>query len=151
MPSCGKYSQQSASGSLQDWPQLGRDASLQITPSQGNLYPAEQRLCINVKPFFPNLNNPAGLPRCLSSKEPSCQCKEMWEMWVQSLGREVPSAGHQWRCRHREQTCDNRSVWRRLDEWRAVSETYALPCVRQIAGGNLLYDSESSKPCSVTT
>ena len=72
-------------------------------------------------------------------------------MWVLSLGRELPSAGQQWRCRHREQTSDNRSVRRRLDEWRAVSETYALPYVKQIAGGNLLYDSESSKPCSLTT
>ena len=55
MPSCGKYSQQSASWCpfLQDWPQLGRDASLQITPLQGNLYPAEQHICINVRPFFP--------------------------------------------------------------------------------------------------
>ena len=31
-----------------------------------------------------------GLPRWLSSKEPTCQCKETQEIWVQSLGRKDP-------------------------------------------------------------
>ena len=31
-----------------------------------------------------------GLPRWLCGNESACQCKEMQEIWVQSLGREDP-------------------------------------------------------------
>ena len=55
------------------------------------------------------------------------------------------SAGHQWRCRHREQTFKHRVREREGGtNGESSMETYTLPHVTQIASGNLLYDSGSA-------
>ena len=35
--------------------------------------------------------------------------------------------------------------------WETGTDIYALPCEKQIASGKLLYNTESSAPCSVVT
>ena len=35
--------------------------------------------------------------------------------------------------------------------WEIGIDVCALPCVKQIASGNLLYSAENSAPCSVVT
>ena len=43
--------------------------------------------------------------------------------------------------------------WRGWDKWRKQQiqiETYTLPCVKQIASGNMLYDTRTQTQCSVT-
>ena len=61
-------------------------------------------------------------------------------------------AGQQWRCRHRERL----QIWDRAEgegmmNGESSMETYTLPYVKQIANGNLLYDSGNLKQGSVTT
>ena len=51
-------------------------------------------------------------------------------------------AGQQWRLGHREQTSGHRGQRR----GKSSMEKYTLPYVKQIACGNLLYDSGSSNP-----
>ena len=54
------------------------------------------------------------------------------------------------RCQCREQTCEyngERGWWAELSS----TEPYTLPYVKQIARGKLLYKTESSTQCSVTT
>ena len=35
--------------------------------------------------------------------------------------------------------------------WEIGIDIYTIPCVKQIASGNLLYSAENSAPCSVVT
>ena len=53
------------------------------------------------------------------------------------------SAGQQWRCRHREQTCGH-SGGRVGASWESDIEIYTLPFGKQKASGNWLYDAGSA-------
>ena len=56
------------------------------------------------------------------------------------------SAGRQWRCRHGEQTCGHGQEEEGESGMNGDScmEAYTVPSVKQIASGNLLYDSGNS-------
>ena len=56
-------------------------------------------------------------------------------------------AGQQRRHRHREQNCGWRVGRRGGTNGEGSMETYPLPCVKEMAGGNLLYDSGNSRLC----
>ena len=60
-------------------------------------------------------------------------------------------SGQQRRNRHREQTYGHRGRGggRRGDVWRE-QQKFTIPCAKQIASGNLLYDSGNSNRGSVT-
>ena len=59
--------------------------------------------------------------------------------------------GQQWRCWHREQICIMvGEVEGGMNGERSI-EAYTSPPVKEIASGNLLYDSGTSSWCSVTT
>ena len=55
-------------------------------------------------------------------------------------------AGQQWRCRHREQTCGHSGGGAGGMDWKSNTETYTLQYVKQIASGNLVYDTGNPKP-----
>ena len=60
-------------------------------------------------------------------------------------------AGQQWRNRHREQTYGHGERGAEGEMHERVTWKLTLPYVKQIANGNLLYDSENSHCGSVTT
>ena len=62
-------------------------------------------------------------------------------------------AGQQWRCRHREQTYGQRQREEGEGEMSGESsmEAYTLSYVKQMANGNLLYDSGNSNQGSIVT
>ena len=55
-------------------------------------------------------------------------------------------AGQQWRCRHREPTCGHSRGGEGGMDWKSNTETYTLQYVKQIASGNLVYDTGNPKP-----
>ena len=64
------------------------------------------------------------------------------------------STVQQWRCRHREQTCGHGAgsgVGEGGTNGEGSMKLYTLTYVKQIASGNLLYDSGNSNQGSVTT
>ena len=54
------------------------------------------------------------------------------------------SAGRQWRCRHREQTCAHSGEGEGGTTRESSTDTYTLLYVKHINSGNLLYDAGSS-------
>ena len=60
-------------------------------------------------------------------------------------------AGEQWKCRPREQTCGHRVGKERVGQMERGAWKHTLPYVKQLANGNLLYDSGNSNQGSVTT
>ena len=59
--------------------------------------------------------------------------------------------GQEQRCRRREWTCGHRQVGEGGTNWEIRFDINILPCVKQIASGNLLYSTGSSAQCSVMT
>ena len=62
-------------------------------------------------------------------------------------------AGQQWRYRHREQTDGHGELGRKETTgcMETVTRKHTLPYVKQIANGNLMYDSANSNCGSGTT
>ena len=58
--------------------------------------------------------------------------------------------GQQFRCRQRKQSCGH-SGGKREGGTNTSTDTYTLPCIKQVASGNLLCDTGSSTQCSVIT
>ena len=54
-------------------------------------------------------------------------------------------------CRRREWTCGHGGKGEGGTNWEIRFEINTLPCVKQMASGNLLYSTGSSAQCSVMT
>ena len=60
-------------------------------------------------------------------------------------------AGQEQRCRCRERACGHGGEEGSGMNWEIQIDMYTLLCVKQIASGNLLYNTGSSAQCSVMT
>ena len=59
-------------------------------------------------------------------------------------------AGQEQRRRLREQKGGHRGGKEGGMNWKMRMDIYTLPCIKQVASGNLLYNTGSSARCSVT-
>ena len=104
---------------------------------------------ISVSPL--RLNTKNGLPLFAKWQPAYCKFRKSSEV-LPSLSPSshtrsaILFAGQQKRCGHKEQTFGHVRKGEGRMIWESSTETYTLPYVKPLAGGNLLYDAGNPKP-----